>query len=88
MTGAGVAKCWMSVIGDFVNYHRKTVPAARLLWKAPTCTMSFGSSFGRTTWPSRAQRVGLTTFFQNLDQCEPAARDCAAYLNPHLKEVS
>jgi hypothetical protein len=25
------------------------------------------SSFGRTTWPRRALRVGLTTFFLNLD---------------------
>jgi cold shock protein len=36
--------------------------------------MSTQSSFGRTTWPRRALRVGLTTFFQNLDHYELAAQ--------------
>ena len=44
------------------------------------------SSFGRTTWPRRALRVGLTTFFLNLDHSEPAAQ-LRAYLNTYLKEV-
>ena len=38
--------------------------------------MGVESSFGRTTWPRRALCVGLTTFFQNLDHYEPAARLC------------
>ena len=29
------------------------------------------SSFGRTTWPRARWRVGLTTFFQNLDLSSP-----------------
>src|SRR5665213_3885016 len=45
------------------------------------------SSFGRTTWPRRALRVGLTTFFLNLDHSEPAAQ-LRAYLNTYLKEVT
>jgi cold shock protein len=32
------------------------------------------SSFGRTTWPRARWRVGLTTFFQNLDLPHPAAQ--------------
>jgi CspA family cold shock protein len=37
--------------------------------------------------PPRAS-VGLTTFFQNLDHYELAARECAARLHTYLKEVS
>ena len=44
------------------------------MWKAQTCAMAEQSSFGRTTWP-RAVRVGLTTFFQNLD-LSPAGKKC------------
>ena len=45
-----------------VHRHRsqfatlRNTPARRILHR---------SSFGRTTWPRRDQRVGLTTFFQN-----------------------
>jgi hypothetical protein len=49
------------------------------LWSAPTYAMYAKSSFGRTTWPRRALRVGLTTFFLNLDHSETAAQ-MRAYL--------
>jgi cold shock protein len=38
------------------------------------------SSFGRTTWPHARWRVGLTTFFQNLDVSYTWLRDRAAGL--------
>ncbi len=57
------------------------------LRSAPTCAMRVKSSFGRTTWPRRALRVGLTTFFLNLDHYEPAAR-LRGLSNTYLKEVS
>jgi cold shock protein len=44
------------------------------------------SSFGRTTWPRRAVRVGLTIFFQNLDHYGPAAR--VRGLSKHVPERS
>ena len=51
-------------------------PSGRLiaaLRRALAFTICVPSSFGRMTWPRRALRVGLTTFFQNLGHYEPAA---------------
>src|SRR5262249_21708251 len=45
--------------------------SARTLHSQPQWPMLPQSSFGRTTWPRRAPRVGLTTFLQISN--EPAA---------------
>jgi hypothetical protein len=42
-------------------------PFKHFLRNASTSAIRAKSSFGRTTWPRRALRVGLTTLFQNLD---------------------
>jgi hypothetical protein len=54
-------------------------PFKHFLRNASTSAIRAKSSFGRTTWPRRALRVGLTTFFLNLDHSETAARQ-RAYL--------
>jgi hypothetical protein len=42
-------------------------PSKHFLRKVSISAIRAKSSFGRTTWPRRALRVGLTTLFQNLD---------------------
>jgi hypothetical protein len=53
---------------------------------ARQCSICGKSSFGRTTWPCRAIRVGLTT--SSKSRTLTGLRDCAAHLNTHLKEGS
>jgi cold shock protein len=50
---------------------RAALFVGRTLWRASPPTIFAQSGFGRTTWPRRALRVGLTTFFQNLDLISP-----------------
>lgn len=46
------------------------------LRNARPCSIYNRSSFGRTTWPCRAIRVGLTTFLQ-ISKIDRAARPCS-----------
>src|SRR5689334_11131667 len=46
------------------RFERRKGQFATLRSRVVRC-MLISSSFGRTTWPRRDQRVGLTTFFQN-----------------------
>ena len=66
---------------------RQSAPMKAGLWKPLTCTMYAQSSFGRTTWPRRATRR-TDDFLSKISITMNRLRDCAAYLNTYLKEVS
>jgi len=68
----------------FSTYSGKEVAGFALRSKPKFPTLH-QSSFGRTTWPRRALRVGLTTFLQISN--EPAALGAALLHVPEKKEL-